>query len=317
MHSPTLRERALKKLRHGPAGPQVFRIRGAAHTARRPALSTADARLVATLKRDAATTTSLGELQLPSNATLQADVARIAATLPGSADLRVDGDTREGRNTYLHCFSVDPPQFADEYPSILMWGLEPRLLDIVENYLGVPVAFDTVHLRKDIGTAQQVGTRIWHLDNEDQRVVRILVYFTDVDEHSGPFEYIPRRLTKRHRELHERALRASGDPILDDEMARVIPSDQWVQCTGPAGTVVIADNALLFHHGRVHRRERLALIYTYTSRHPRYTKLVRNSRFDDLLSERQRNAFFVRTTRNPSPAAERVTIADQQSLAAR
>lgn len=300
MSVPSIRERALKKLRHGPIGPQVFRLRGLAHTGRHPSLSPADAALVATLKRDAAAVTSFEELCLPSTAQLRADVARISATLPDRSALSADGDPREGRNTFLHCFSVDPPELADDYPAILLWGLEPRLLDIIESYLGVPVAFETVHLRKDIGTAQQVGTRIWHLDNEDQRVVRVLVYLSDVDANCGPFEYVPLSITRRHRELHERAMRASGDPILDDEMGRVVPPDHWQQCTGPAGTVVIADNALLFHHGRVHQRERLALIYTYTSRHPRYNRLVRNPRFDAVLSERQCRAFFVRTAKHDS-----------------
>ena len=296
MDAVSLRDRALNKLRHGPIGPQFFRVRGVAYAGRRPSLSPSDATLAASLKRDAAVVTSLQALQLPSTPQLLADAERIVSILPDRASLAVEGDKLEGRNTYLHCFSVDPPRLADEYASILLWGLEPRLLDIVENYLGVPVAFETVHLRKDIGTAHQVGTRIWHLDTEDQRVVRILIYLTDVDHDSGPFEYVPLALTRKHRQLHERALRASGDPILDDEMARSIPPERWRQCTGPKGTVVIADNALVFHHGRVHQQERLALIYTYTSRHPRYSKLVRNPRFDDRLSDRQRDAFFVRTT---------------------
>jgi hypothetical protein len=261
-------------------------------------LSPPDATLTATLKREAAAITSLDELALPATAQLESDVARLVATLPDRSALVKAGDHREARNTYLHCFSVDPPELADEYPSILLWGLEPRLLDIFENYLGMPVAFESVHLRKDIGTEHQVGTRIWHLDTEDQRVVRLLIYLSDVDKESGPFEYIPLPLTRRHRQLHERALRASGDPILDDEMAETIPPQQWKQCVGPRGTVVVADNALVLHHGRVHQRERLALIYTYTSRHPRFSQPVRNPRFDHLLTPRQRSCFFVRTTRS-------------------
>ena len=293
----SLRERTLKKLRHGPYGPQVFRLRGLTYAGRRPALSPSDAALVATLKREVAAVTSLDELNYPSTEKLSDDVVRLVAALPDRSALAVAGDPLEARNTHLHCFSIDPPELADEYPSILLWGLEPRLLDVVENYLGVPVAFESVHLRKDIGTAQQVGTRIWHLDTEDQRVVRILIYLSDVDEDSGPFEYVPLPLTRRHRELHDRALRASGDPILDDEIAETIPREEWRQCVGPAGTVVIADNALVLHHGRVHQRERLALIYTYTSRHPRYSVPIRNPRFDHILTSRQRSCFFVRTTR--------------------
>jgi hypothetical protein len=159
----------------------------------------------------------------------------------------------------------------------------------------MPVAFTTVHLRKDVGGANQVGTRIWHLDTEDHRVVRILVYLNDVSRDGGPFEYVPLEHRPKLARFDERALRAAGDPILDEEMRTLVPEEQWRACTGPTGTVVIADNARLYHHGRVHDSERLALIYTYTTRKPRYPVLQRNTSFDDQLTPRQRAAFFVVT----------------------
>ena len=168
---------------------------------------------------------------------------------------------------------------------------------MAEAYLGVPAAFSTVHLRRDVGTGEQVGTRLWHIDTEDHRVIRILVYLSDVTVASGPFEYIPRPYSDACLALRDRALRSDGDPIVDDEMRRHVAEANWKPCVGPAGTVVIADNAAVYHHGKVHEQHRVALIYTYTSRRPLYPKLVRNPRFDAVLSERQRACFFVPTAR--------------------
>jgi hypothetical protein len=284
-----------RKLLHGRVSPAVYRARTLAHRVRRPSLTAADAAIVQALREDGGAVTSLDALGYGSNDALRDAAAAVVATLPGADAHTPTGDPLAGRSTSLHCISVDPPELAARAPAALLWGLEERMLDVVESYLGVPPAFTTVHLRKDIGGGHQVGTRFWHIDTEDRRVVRVLVYLTDVTAHHGPFEYIPRSQSEACTALRERALRSDGDPVVDDEMRRHVPDHQWRTCTGPAGTVVIADNAAVYHHGKVHDAERIVLIYTYTSRRPLYPQLERNDAFDHLLSERQRACFFVPT----------------------
>ena len=91
-------------------------------------------------------------------------------------------------------------------------------------------------------------------------------------------------------------MRSEGDPIFDEEMRRHIPESEWRPITGPAGTVLLADNAVCYHHGKVHDSERIALIYTYTSRRPRYPKLTRNPSIDDVLTPRQQACNFLDTS---------------------
>jgi hypothetical protein len=116
-----------------------------------------------------------------------------------------------------------------------------------------------------------------------------------VTAETGPFEYIPRAQSEACTALRDRALRSDGDPVFDDEMRRHVPESAWKTCVGPAGTVVVADNAAVYHHGKVHDGERTVLIYTYTSRHPLYPRLARNAAFDGQLGDRQRACFFVPT----------------------
>jgi hypothetical protein len=283
------------KLLHGRVSPAVYRVRTLAHRPRRPVVDARDRRILDDLRRDGGHVTTLGDLDLDGNRALLRDAAALLPTLPDASEHVGSGDPLAGRSTALHCFSIDPPELAVRAPGTLLWGLEERMLDLVEAYLGVPVAFSAAHLRKDVGNGKQVGTRFWHIDTEDRRVVRVLVYLSDVTAETGPFEYIPRPASDACTELRARALRSDGDPVFDDEMRRHVPDAAWRTCTGPAGTVVIADNAAVYHHGKVHEAERTVLIYTYTSRRPRYPRLVRNPAFDDVLTGRQRAAFFVST----------------------
>jgi hypothetical protein len=284
------------KLKYGRLSPVIYKARMVAHARHIPELSPGDRRLADELVADGGTVTHLDDLDLPITEAFRAAVAELLPALPQREAHRPVGDPLVGRDTSLHCISMDPPELAARFPELIRFGLEERLLDIIEAYLGVPVAFTTVHLRKDIGGGNQVGTRFWHLDTEDVRVIRMMVYLNDVTLDDGPFEYISRPVTDSVPQLTQRALRSEGDPIFDDEMRRHIPESEWRPITGPAGTVLLADNAVCYHHGKVHDSERIVLIYTYTSRHPRYPELTRNPSFDDVLTPRQRAANFVDTS---------------------
>ncbi len=239
----------------------------------------------------------LDALDLPITTEFRAAVHAVLRTLPDrDSHLGVHQpglDPLQGRNMALHCFVVDGPELIRRYPALVQLGLEERMLDIIEDYFGLPVALTAVNLRKDIGGGVQLGTRYWHLDTEDVKVIRMMVYLNDVSMANGPFKYISRPVSQAVRALRKRAFRSAGDPIRDEEMRQHIPEAQWLPITGPAGTVLLADNALCYHHGKVHDSERTVMIYTYTSRRPRYPRLVRNAALDASLTDRQRACMFV------------------------
>lgn len=288
--------RARHALLHGPVAVPAWRARGVlAHVGSavrgdRPKLSAPQAAILAELRMAAVARTSLPALGLTATDALLEAVADLRTELSSEPSLRTDGDRRSGRSTWLHCHALDARALATRWPSILLFGVDAQLLAIVEGYLGVAPALTAVDLRQDIGTGEQVGTRIWHLDTEDHRNLRMIVYLSDVGTDDGPFEYLPLSVTERLGELRDRAIRAQGDPILDEELERTVPRALWQPIIGPAGTVALADNTRLLHHSAVHRSNRLALLYTFTSRHPRYPELVRNTRYDDWLTPYQRRA---------------------------
>ena len=241
--------------------------------------------------------THFDDLRLPITAQFCAAVDAVLPKLPDRTShwgVKQAGlDPLLGRNTDLHCFAVDGPELLLRHPALVQFGLEERLLNIIEDYLGLPVALTAVNLRKDIGGGVQLGTRYWHLDTDEVKVIRMMVYLNDVSMANGPFEYISRPVSRPVRALRRRAFRSAGDPIRDEEMRLHIPESHWLPITGPAGTVLLADHALCYHQGKTHDSERTVMIHTYTSRRPRYPRLQRNAALDANLSARQRSCMFL------------------------
>ncbi len=157
-------------------------------------------------------------------------------------------------------------------PEFYAWGIEKRLVNIIENYIGLPIAFHGVHLRKDFKSKHQFGTLLWHSDAEDRRIIKIFIYLNDVEEKTGPFEYIPRSLTPlfswKYFQLYYKLYKSRYMGIDDEEVKSVIPKSAWKSCPGPAGTVIIVDTKNALHHGTIRTEDRSTLFFCYTANPP-------------------------------------------------
>jgi hypothetical protein len=187
-----------------------------------------------------------------------------------------------------------PTSFA----AVFSFALSPRILGIVEAYLGCPPALTGTHARRDVGPEVPDDLRCWHLDLEDERMIRIIIYLHDVDIRTGPFEFVPRPLTSKCQHLRSRSIgdmrtNDAYDPVDDAEMRKAVPDSDWVACTGPRLTAVMADTAAVFHHTKPHRSERRTLTLSYTSRSPRFPQLVPTPGDIAYLTADQRACLFV------------------------
>ena len=197
----------------------------------------------------------------------------------------------EPASAFSHCTILDPCEVARNMPQLFLWFLQDRWLDLMTRLIGKPVVCKGINVRKDIPTGAQTGTRVWHVDSDDDRVGKVIVYLQNVDMDSGPFEYIPRAETA--------AFGPDARTWTDEEMDKEIPRVRWKPCTGPFGTVIVADTAGVLHHGRSPVECRLAAIATYTSSTPVNLELCRNAAFRkavplmaDRLNARQRDSIF-------------------------
>jgi len=165
---------------------------------------------------------------------------------------------------------LDHEELLARLPALFMLGLDATMLAVAEQYLRVPVAYHGAVFRHSPVDGRQVGPRRWHRDAEDFHVLRSVLYLSDVTEGSGPFEYVPRGLQAR-----ANAAVAQTGMCSDDQMEAHVPRALWKRVVGPAGTIVIADSAQVFHHESLQRdTPRSVLMVGHASRRPRNPTLA-------------------------------------------
>lgn len=241
-----------------------FRLTRWQHSKNLPALAEGDRTIVDALKQEGIYVTTLDKLGLQSSSELlkaaHEQLSKMAAA---------NNQHLEQKWPQIHTVTG----LSEFY----YWGMEKRLLDIIENYIGLPIKFHGVHLRKDFPSDNQFGTLLWHSDAEDHRIVKIFIYLNDVEEKTGPFEYIPRSLTSvfswKYWQLYYKLWQSSYMGIDDEEVKKVVPKSAWKSCLGPAGTVIFVDTKNTLHHGTVRSEERAALFFCYTANPPERPEL--------------------------------------------
>ena len=236
-------------------------------------------------------------LPLPSAAQLDvlaelndAGVAVRPAELPAdvveSADCLVELLRRKSVDE--PCVKATPRELAVD-PTLFAWGLSDHLLDLAECHIGLPVRYLGMEVKRELiqsatGRNHEVVRR-WHLDHEDRRIFKVIVYLSDVDAGAGPFGYIHQSRSSAIR--RKRGLDTRGVP--DDAMHTVVPREEWAQVTGSRLTSVLVDTGQVFH--RVFPptdTERYSVTFAYSSRSPyySYSRLMLPHRAIDQLRER-------------------------------
>ncbi|GAA6618098.1 phytanoyl-CoA dioxygenase [Scytonema sp. NUACC26] len=224
-----------------------------------PALEERDRWIVDTLKRDGVCVTTVADLGLNSSSELLK-----AAECQLSRMEKLNNEHLDERWPQIHTVTGLPEFFR--------WATEKRLLNIIENYIGLPITFHGVHLRKDFPSERQFGTLLWHSDAEDRRLIKIFLYLHNVEEQHGAFQYIPRSLTSvfswQYYQLYYKLWKSSYMGIDDEDVEKAIPKSAWKSCPGSAGTIVLVDTKNVLHHGTVRTQTRSTLFFCYTANPP-------------------------------------------------
>jgi hypothetical protein len=212
--------------------------------------------------------------------------AELPADVVDSADGLVELLRRKGVDE--PCVKATPRELAVD-PTLFTWGLSDHLLDLAECHIGLPVRYLGMEVKRELvrsatGRNHEVVRR-WHLDHEDRRIFKVIVYLSDVDAGAGPFGYIHQSHSSAI--SGSRGLDVRGVP--DDVMHSVVPRHDWSQVTGPRMTSVLVDTGQVFH--RVFPptdTERYSVTFAYSSRSPyyAYSRLMLPRHAIDQLRER-------------------------------
>jgi hypothetical protein len=113
------------------------------------------------------------------------------------------------------------------------------------------------------GATKRVASQRWHRDPEHEHVVKLFVYFSDVDDGSGPFEYVRSSSTGgRYGDLWKHGTSDEWYPPEDELEAAVAPEDRLTM-KGPKGTLVLCDTGGFHRGGFAKDSPRILTVATY------------------------------------------------------
>lgn len=231
-----------------------------------PHLPSEDVEILKALEENGIYITSLDALGVANTDNFLSEAKKLSEDLEKTSQL----PENQGRDK----IRATAAQFV-QYSSIFYWGLEQRLLDIAESYIKVPVAYGYPTFAHHIAANSHKRSGNWHRDREDRRMMKIGIYLSDVNEDSGPFQYVRPDIASLvfDRVQAKYPLRKTYKTFIHREFENLVSDipDWFRSCTGPAGTVVFFDPVRFFHRGMPPTKfNRFALFYSYHSRKPSY-----------------------------------------------
>ncbi len=112
------------------------------------------------------------------------------------------------------------------------------------------------------GAGDRVASQRWHRDPEDEHIVKVFVYFSDVDEEAGPFEYVRGSTAGgRYGDLWAWSEGHRYPPA--DELEAAVVADDRFTVTGSAGTIIVCDTGGFHRGGFARTKPRILSIATY------------------------------------------------------
>ena len=99
---------------------------------------------------------------------------------------------RPGKEFVVRKYAYDA-QLALDDPWLRL-GLNKRLLDMANTYLGMWTKLEYVDVwyTPPADESERKSSQRWHRDFNDRHLLKAFLYLVDVDEETGPFEYVPR-----------------------------------------------------------------------------------------------------------------------------
>jgi hypothetical protein len=141
------------------------------------------------------------------------------------------------------------------YPEFVQFCLSEPVVQAVSGYLGTLPVLRRVGLLLSSPADTNADSRLYHLDPEDFRQVKIFVNIFDVTPDHGPLTWLPGHVSdavlkgvwQRQKDAHERRDRFRR--WSDEEIAAYSTPADLVRLTGPAGSGAFVDASRCMHFG--------------------------------------------------------------------
>ncbi len=249
------------------------------------------------MKREGIITGTAGDFLTERNQEALEQTSQAIAAAVAAPDVQaiVTGKRANDRSPEKYDYSLKvTSQSFDAADAIVRTATDKKLLEIVSGYFGMWPHLNSIDARVDFATSSIAkSTQLWHRDPEDERVVKVFTYLTDVTLHSGPFSYIPKTQPLG---LFEKKYEGVLGRVPDEEMRTFLPDELWRICTGPQRTMIIADT-VGFHRGlKPVSGTRILLCFAYTSSTPRSGRTFSLTGNPQSMSRIEKHALYGKAT---------------------
>jgi hypothetical protein len=224
------------------------------YTQESPALDNVQSRTLDRLREEGYASLPFSEL-VPDKGIwreLEADAARFVSETESGLEREREGGESALRRRAGKEFLVRKYSWGIELGLSDPWlrlGINPRLLDLANAYLGMcsKLEYVDVWYTPPAGGDERQSSQRWHRDFNDRHLLKAFIYLVDVDEQTGPFEYVPRSAPggELDRLWPWRPLGDNYPP--EDEFADRVDGNS-VTFTAPKGTIIFCNTAG-FHRG--------------------------------------------------------------------
>jgi hypothetical protein len=200
---------------------------------------------------------------------LEAEAARFAAeTEAGLAAESKGGEAalrrREGKEFLVRKYAYGVELRLDD--PWLRLGYNRRLLDVANSYVGMWSKLEYVDLwyTPPIEDSERKSSQRWHRDFNDRHLLKAFLYLVDVDEDTGPFEYVAGSAPGGELD-HLWPWRPLGDNYPPEDELAAKTADRAVTFTAPKGTIIFCNTSGFHRGGFAKTKPRVLATVTYSS----------------------------------------------------
>ncbi len=236
-----------------------------------PTIDAGQQRLVEQLREEGYATVPFGELVTGGGAWEEIDLEAARFMTETEQELARERDggestlrRRPGKEFVVRKYAYDVELGLDD--PWLRLGLNQRLLDIANTYLGMwaKLEYIDVWYTPPVDRTERQSSQRWHRDFNDRHLLKAFLYLVDVDEDSGPFEYVPRSAPGSELD-HLWPWRPLGDNYPPEEELTEKVADRAVSFTAPKGTLIFCNTSGFHRGGFAVGKPRVLATVTYSS----------------------------------------------------
>jgi hypothetical protein len=234
-----------------------------------PELDDVQRSVVADLEREGYATVPFQDLE--PDAAVRAEIEEQGRRFAAETEqaLASDGEglrRRAGKEFVVRLHSYDGDVGLDD--PWFRFSASRRMLDLANEYLGLMSKLEYVDVWYSIPqevSSERKASQRWHRDYNDRHLLKAFLYLVDVDEETGPFEYVA---GSAHggpyaEDWPWRPLSESYPP--QDELAERVPPEAIKTFTAPKGTIIFCNTSGFHRGGFATAKPRVLATATYSS----------------------------------------------------